>query len=263
MAAWEDFEIKCTEYLNRKFGDYAEFIHQGGSDSTVPDILVRTASGRSFYIDAKHCPAQCGQFVLHPNSSTRTFEYSRKNAATVNQYAQGIIEHMNESFDEYKGAGTSGKSIIMGNGSAVFANWIVLTYRNKGVRFFITNDYKIFPIDAFSEHFAVEAKYRVKRSGSREVGKKIMSSVMAHIQNGDYGVTGMESQGGKLFVTADRDIHNIRFNLDDAEYMFSDRSGKYEVRRLSNVCNANVIFSITLKNNRTGLTDGVFIACLQ
>lgn len=62
MAIWEDFEVECTDYLNKRFGAYARFIHQGGADSTVPDILVETNSGHSFYIDAKHSPAQCGQF---------------------------------------------------------------------------------------------------------------------------------------------------------------------------------------------------------
>ena len=42
MTIWEDFEIECTDYSNRKFGAYATFIHQGSTDSTVPDILVKT-----------------------------------------------------------------------------------------------------------------------------------------------------------------------------------------------------------------------------
>ncbi len=76
MALWEEFEIDCTEYLNRKFGKYANFIHKGGADSTLPDIFVKTVSGNSFYIDAKYSPAQCGQFVLFPNIETNSF--SRK-----------------------------------------------------------------------------------------------------------------------------------------------------------------------------------------
>ena len=40
MAIWEEFEIQCTDYLNNRFGAYARFFHQGGADSTVPDILV-------------------------------------------------------------------------------------------------------------------------------------------------------------------------------------------------------------------------------
>lgn len=57
MADWMDFEIHCTDYLNDRFRAYAHFIHQGGADSTVPDILVETKHGNSFYMDAKHSPA--------------------------------------------------------------------------------------------------------------------------------------------------------------------------------------------------------------
>lgn len=70
MAICENFEIECKNYLNKRFGAYARFIHQGGSDSTIPDILVKTNSGKEFYIDAKHCLAQCGQFVLLPDIKT-------------------------------------------------------------------------------------------------------------------------------------------------------------------------------------------------
>lgn len=80
MATWDNFEIEATRYLENKFGSFASFIHQGGADSTVPDIFVRLKSGKSFYIEAKHSPAQCGQFVLLPNIQTKSFIYSRKNA---------------------------------------------------------------------------------------------------------------------------------------------------------------------------------------
>ena len=100
MSIWEEFEKNCVDYLNKKFGSYATFVHEGGSDSTVPDILVHTKNKKSFYIDVKHCPAQCGQFVLLPNIKTRTFEYSRLNATPINKYSEMIIKHMNDSFEE-------------------------------------------------------------------------------------------------------------------------------------------------------------------
>lgn len=50
MTVWEDFELKCTDYLNQQFGKYASFMHQGGTDSTVPDILVKTLSGKIFIL---------------------------------------------------------------------------------------------------------------------------------------------------------------------------------------------------------------------
>ena len=58
MKLWEEFEIQCTDYLNKRFGQYAKFSHQGGTNSTVPDIFVQTNSGNHFYMEAKHSPAQ-------------------------------------------------------------------------------------------------------------------------------------------------------------------------------------------------------------
>lgn len=263
MAVWEKFEFDCTNYLNDKFGEYATFTRKGGSDSTVPDIKVKTKSGKVFYIDVKHCPAQCGQFVLLPNLATRSFEYSRSNATSENRFAKMIMEYMDDSFEEFKEAGTSGKDIIMPNGTSIFADWIIHTYKNKGAEYFITNNYTIVPIERFLDFFTVTAKYRIKRSGSSSVGKSNLAAVSRHIQNGGYGVIGMRTDDSKLFVTSARNIHNTRFIINGTEYMFSERGSEYEIRKLSNTFNANVIFSIELKTSRGSVTDADFIRLLK
>ncbi len=263
MADWLDFEIECTTYLNDRFGAYARFIHQGGTDSTVPDILVETNHGNSFYIDAKHSPAQCGQFVLLPNISSGKFEYSKQNANRINVYATKIIEHMNKQFDEFREAGTTGKDIIMDNGSSIFSDWIVQTYKEKGAEFFITNNHTILPIERFRKYFDVAAKYRIKRSGSGNVGKNRLPIVLNYIQSHDYAITGHRMEGDKLFITSGKNLHNLRFILEDYEYMFSQRENEYEIRKLSNTYNANVIFSIKQIDNKPGLSDDDFIDSLQ
>ena len=263
MSIWKDFEIQCTEYLNNKFGAYATFIHQGGSNSTVPDILVNTNSGNTFYIDTKHSPAQCGQFVLLPNLETKTLEYSHQNVTQFNPYTEMIITFMNEKFDEFKEAGTSGKDIDMPNSSNIFANGIIQTYKNKGVKFFITNDYTILPIDRFLDYFDVTAKYRIKRSGSSSVGKSKLESVKNYIISHDYIITNSRIIGDKLFVVSPQQLHEQRFLLRGIEYMFSLRENEYELRRLSNTYNANVIFSIKYKSTIPGMTDNDFIYCLM
>lgn len=261
MAIWEEFEIQCTDYLNRRFGAYARFIHQGGADSTVPDILVETKGGKSFYIDAKHSPAQCGQFVLLPDLETCTFEYSRQNVNRINRYAEMIMDYMNEDFDEFREAGTAGKDIDMRNGSDIFASWIIQTYRDKGAEFFITNDFTILPIEEFSNYFEVSAKYRIKRSGSGNVGKSRLRPVMDYITSHDYVITNSRIDCDKLFVTSTQNLHDTRFILRGIEYMFSLRGNEYELRKLSNTYNANVIFSIKQKSSR-GLNDENFIRYL-
>jgi hypothetical protein len=262
MAVWEDFEIECTEYLNKTFGKYANFVHQGGSDSTVPDIWVKTYKGTSFYIDAKHCPAQCGQFVLLPDIKTNTFEYSKLNSTRINVYAQNIMNHMNTYFEDFKEAGTGGKEIILDDGDDTFAKWIINTYKSNGVKYFITNDYVILPVDDFQRHFDVTAKYRIKRSGSSNTGKARIVDILNHIRSLGYLISDKRTNGDKLFVKSQASLHNKRFIFQGNEYMFSLRGNEYEIRKLSNTFNANVIFSIN-KKQASGLTNEQFVKELE
>lgn len=259
MAIWEDFEIQCTNHLNEKYYKNATFTHEGGSDSTVPDIRVNTKSGKVFFIDAKHSPAQCGQFVLLPDIPTRSFIYSPLNSNRINVYAQKIMDHMNTQFEEFKEAGTAGKDIIMSKGSDIFSNWIIQAYQAKGTRYFITNNYTILPIERFQEYFNVTAKYRVKRSGSSNVGKNNITFVLDYINSHDYLIKSTRIDGTKLFVVSNEQLHNQRFILGGYEYMFSLRNDEYEIRKLSNTFNANVIFSIELKTSKAGLSPEEFI----
>lgn len=262
MAIWRKFEIECTEYLNQKFGNLASFMNAGGSDSTINDIFVKTRAGRNFYIEAKHSPAQCGQFVLLPNISTRSFEYSRLNIMPLNSAAQTIIRHMNADFDAYKEAGTIGKDIDLNDGGKIFAEWIIDSYKNKGTIFFITNDYTILHVDDFLDYFFVTSKYREKRSGSGDVGKSNISEVYNHIIKSGFNIGSHVMNGAKLFVTSPDMLHNTRFIYGNYEYMFSQRGRQYEIRKLSNTFNANVIFSIEKKSKR-GLSNMEFSQFLK
>ncbi len=266
MKSWEKFELDCTNYLSKTFGDYAKFIHQGGSDSTIPDILVKTSLGNTFYIEAKETPAQCGQFVLLPDIQNQQFTYSDKNISSINVYSREIMNHMNRYFEEFKEAGTSGKDIIMPNGEEVFADWIIHYYKDKGVRYFITNDFVILPIDHFRSYFNITAKYRIKRSGSSSPGRALTVYFSRAFQNGEYDefcVTDVFVEGTKLFVKSNIELHNKRFYHLNYEYMFSKRDDRYELRKLSNTFNANVIFSITAKGCLPGLTDDEFISSIN
>ena len=265
MKIWEKFEMECTEYLNNNFGKYAGFIHFGGANSTTADILVRTNSGKNFYIDVKHSPAQCGQFVLTPRIETNLFEYSTQNSNSINEYAIVIMNYMNKFFGEYRNAGTAGKEIIFDNCQEVFAKWIIESYKNKNVQFFITNNYTILPVDRLNEYFDVSTKYRIKRSGSSSIGKtnivayaKLLSNDKAH----NYNIRNVRIDGNKLFVSSDKNLHKLRFIHKYQEFMFSAKKGEYELRKLSNTYNANVIFSIRLKNNKSGISDSEFIEFL-
>ena len=267
MSTWETFEIQCTDYLQNKFGAYAKFNHKGGSDSTIPDILVETNTGKSFYIEVKHSPAQCGQFVLLPDLNTRTFQYSDKNITPCNEQANRITAYMNQYFDEFREAGTTGKEIDIPDKKNIFSNWIITTYGAKGVKFFITNHYTLLPLNRFGTYFDITAKYRVKRSGSSNVGKNRIKPVTEYIKSHTDSVIDSCINGDKLYIISSAQLHNQRFILNGYEYMFSlkkmESHAVYEIRRLSNTYNANVIFSVAYHPAVSGITDSEFINLLK
>ena len=262
MKNWEKFENECLDYLRTNFGKYAQFEPFGKSDSTKPDILV-TCNNESFFIEVKEGNAQCGQFVLLPNIETHKFEYSASNKSTLNTYSARITKHMDMQFDEYREAGTKGKDIIISDSQDVFSGWIIDYYKAKNVRYFITEGFTILSIDRFKEYFEITATYRIKRSGSNDVGKKRLTEVKEYLNNSDYTINDIRTRGNKLFIATNMNYNNHRFILGKYEYMISLRGNEYEIRRLSNTYNANVIFSIKKKAGVEGMSNAQFITCLH
>ena len=263
MQSWQIFENKCTDYLKSKFSKYASFAGQGGSDSTVSDILVETKVGRVFYIEAKEEQAQCGQFVLFPNKETNRFEYSEFNKTKLNEYSRSIMDFLDKHFDEFSDVGTAGIDINMPNSQEVFSNWIKTAYGGKRTRFFISKNYAIIPIDDFDKAFSVTAKYRVKKSGSSPVPAKYVDDVSNYIRTNFPG-TRLAVLEKKLIAETNLSVDKIEFEIDGNHFMFSSKGGdRYEIRKLSNTYNANVIFSVKYINDNFKLSDGEFIDELQ
>lgn len=52
-----------------------------------------------------------------------------------------------------------------------------------------------------------------------------------------------------LELHSDENIHDKRISGDDKDFLIKENNGAYHVKILSNTFNANVIFSISLKNN--------------
>lgn len=263
MQRWQIFENQCANYLNKKFSDYATFVGQGGSDSTVSDILVETKIGRIFYIEAKEEQAQCGQFVLFPDNNSRKFIYSEFNKNELNHFSQIIIEYLNDNFEKYSNVGTSGISIDMPNGQEIFSSWIKTAYGHKRTHFFITKGFAIIPIEDFEKAFNVTAKYRIKKSGSSPIPHKYVDEVSEYI-SAHYPNTITAVLDKRLVAQSPSHLAGERFELNGYNYMFSSRNdSRYEVRKLSNTYNANVIFSVNFISDKYKLSDDDFIKELK
>ena len=271
MKKWIKFENDCFQYLKDNFKEKAIFEAFGKSDSTKADIKVNTKTGKEFFIEIKKAPAQCGQFVLIPNNKTKKFDYSSLNVSKVNTYSQKIIDFMNANFEEYKEAGTKGKDLTFNDGQNVFANWIIDYYKNKDVKYVITNNYTIFPLDMFSTYFDIQAKYRIKKSGSSEPTRRCFSCILEYLKE-QYNIDSYylkensisEKKKIKMFIKTDKQLKGEQFKIADNVFQFSetDENNNYEIRKLSNTFNANVIFSIKLKKNVNGLSNEEFISFL-
>ena len=251
MKPGEAFERRCYEYLKHLYStDKISFEHEGGMDSTKSDIAVLKNGMIDFYIEAKDAAAQSGQFVLLPNEETETFQFSPRNRSEVNEMTNIIIEYMNNDFDRFHNAGTAGAGLDID--TSVFSDWIIEYYKEKNVKYVISynEEYVIFPIDRFASYFDIVATYRIKKSGSSEPAKKDISLIKDKIQE-SYPNVIFYSEGKKLFAEIKENIMKNRFQIGDYTYYFSEKSANiYEIRRLSNTYNMNVIFSIRLKKGQ-------------
>jgi len=240
------FEIECFNYLQATYGAICKPEHFGKSNSTLSDIKV-TAGCSSFFIEVKAAKAQAGQFVLLPDYNDRKFIFSPANQTEANEYTTAMTDHMNAGFELFINAGTRGQALALD--SHIYSLWIMDYYRSKGVRFFMSkkNHYIILPLDRFEHYFDVTAKFRMKRSGSSEPSPGSMEQIVDVLKS-QYGATDPVITGKKLFVRGDSAISKQHFKIGQAEYRISPKTeNQFEIRKLSDTYNSNVIFSTSLK----------------
>ncbi len=251
MRPGEKFEIQCYEYLKEFYStETTGFYHEGGMDSTKSDIAVIKNGKIEFYIEAKDSSAQSGQFVLLPDEDTETFVFSPRNKSKPNEMTCIIIHFMNSNFHRFNSAGTAGQSLDIDMN--VFGDWIIEHYKDKNVKYVISYDgnYVILPIRKFKKYFDIVAKYRIKKSGSGEPAQKYIPSIQQSI-SGYYNTARFTKENKKLFVEITEPLTIDRFVLGKYTYYLSHQSlNEYEVRRLSNTYNMNVIFSIKLMKSQ-------------
>ncbi len=251
MRPGEKFETRCFEYLQNKYkAKNTVFYHEGGPDSTKSDIAVIKNGKLEFYIEAKDSSAQSGQFVLLPDEETEAFVFSPRNKSKPNEMTDIIINYMNSDFHRFNAAGTSGQALNID--TKVFSEWIIGHYKEKNVKYVIScqKDYVVFPIRKFHQYFNIVANYRVKKSGSGSPSKKDISLIEQRIKD-YYPAAEFTQEQKKLYVEIKEPITAERIVLDKYTYYLSSQgSSKYEVRRLSNTYNMNVIFAVELNKSQ-------------
>lgn len=268
-SAWEELENRCYEYLTRMYGSKNEIEPFGKSDSTKPDIKISTAKTTEFFIEVKSGDSQCCQFVLFPNEETRQFDFSKKNKIPLSANCQRIIAYMNNLYKTYYRVGKKG--IPVNVDTSILYSLVNDFYSSKNVRFFMTegNSFIIFPMDKFHEYFEIECFYRRKNSGSSEPNEKNNHSEILQGLT-DEGISGSveyKTVGKKLrcFIHTNAKLHKNRLVCEAYTYQFKDNSyskkiaqkkeNVFEIRRLSNTSNPNVICQLTLKKTSQDMED--------
>lgn len=260
-AKWAESEKIAFNYLSSEFKDRAEFKICGGSDSTVSDILVIPETAEEFYVEVKKLPAQCGRFVAFPVESERRFVYSKRNSPQEpDDAALKIISYMNENFENFKNPRTRGVSLdAMPDGESVFSEWIKKHLEDKKAKFIIalasSGNPVMFPVEEISDYFSITATYRVKKSGSSSASQADCERVCLHLKEAGIDVPLVRrTQDGKVkhIVRSERDLSvSEPIELSGEKYIFSHtavcKDGEFEIRRLGKTLNANVIFSVKLK----------------
>lgn len=258
MKKWEKFERNAFEYIRNTYGDdnNVGFEYKGSHDSTAPDIDVTPLTLAPFNVEIKSASAQCGQFVVLDCDGK--FIFSKDNESKEN-IAKPILEHMNEYYEKYKSPGKRGIEVEVSTETSV--NWILAYYKAKNTRFFLTkykNKYVLLPIEKFKDYFSVKCKYRVKRSGSKNVPKKYA----VHVANAFRTKYHYE---GKYFVIEDSGLElGSTVSLGEDTLKVSRKAGNgYVITILGKTENPNVIFQIKSQKAQDPKDVELFIEALK
>lgn len=130
--------------------------------------------------------------------------------------------------------------------------------------FFVTEhngDMVILPIEHFAKYFNVTATYRIKKSGSTNPSKNNFAEIQKIVNDSNVQIS---KDGKYTYVQSTKNLDENKLQGDKYTYYFklADKD-KYVVTRLSNTHNANVIFSITLKQGQDPADLKQFINALK
>ncbi len=261
IKTWEICEQECFEFLKNNYEDNnIHFMIKGSSNSNISDIQVFKKNVACFFIETKMKQAQCGQFVVLPSKDGH-FVYSTQNKYPACQQTNIIIDYMNNNYDYFLKPGTKGKELKLGK--KFFYSWIINYYKAyKDVKYFIiekecgrknlsSDNFVIFPVEHLSKYVDVSATYREKKSGSSIPPYSSFSDIEKLLKNNNYSFESPSFYQGKVYIEIHDIMNTFKLKGQSHDYLFNHKINEiFEIRRLSNTRNSNVIFSIYLIHNQ-------------
>jgi len=251
MKKWKEFESSTTKFLNNYFPEFT-FENLGESDSTAPDIKVYTKEGKLLtQIEAKYSPSQAGQIVVLLNSGQ--FEFSTKSKNPKVASTKILIDHLNKNYETYSNVKQSAIPIQIDD--SVLFSFITEQYRLKGNDWIIassessslfTANLALIPLNELPQYFEISASLRRKKSGTSSLAKSMRDKAEEVISK-LFDKYKIKVEGKKTFFHGDIGTHPKE--LPENLYLSPKGENVYEIRKRSNTNNANIMFSLKLKNN--------------
>ncbi len=250
MQKWEQFEQNATEFLSALYPDFI-FKNIGNTNSNAPDIKVYDKSNKHlFNMEIKYSPSQAGQIVVLDNDGT--FEFSKKSKNEQVPATETILEYLNTHYNTYNNVAQS--SIPIEIDSSVLYAFILEQYKLKGNKWIISStkatnpDLKsicLIPLERIENNFKVSAVLRRKKSGTREIPKS-MRGTAEKLISVICEEPILKQDGKKTYLLGD--IGNNSYTLPENLYLSKKEEDLYEIRKRSSTNNANIIFSLELKD---------------
>ena len=244
---WKDFEINATKYLNATYGNNSlTFKHEGGFDSSKPDIYVYRDEVNIFNIECKFKNSQSSQFVLLEDPSNKTLSFSSRNKSNEDD-AKDLLVHVNQNYDYYsKKTSTNRRNNKLICEQDIINNYIVTNLSRKS-SIVITSDFTnnfsdskpltISKIVDIPINYNITGTYRTKQSGTRKANDNDIQSLNLET----------EKINNKFFVyDPDQRLNSYHDNNIFLSKVNSD--GLREVRKRSKTYNSNIIFSLSLND---------------
>ena len=264
MEKWKKFECSATKFLNDYFKEFS-FRNLGSSDSTAPDITIQTKQGKFLSnIEAKYSPSQAGQIVVLIKDDY--FEFSEKSKNPKVTSTNKLIKYLNENYALYSDVTQS--SIDIEIEESILFSFIIEQYQHKSNDWIIASSKSssldkdnlcFIPLEEISHYFKVSASLRRKKSGTSTLAKSMQERTKQVISEifDDFDI---KMKGKKTFFYGDIGTHpkELPKNL----YLSEKGENIYEIRKRSTTNNANIMFSLKLKE-KYSFKDEKFLKFLQ
>lgn len=250
---WKEFEVNVTKYLNDNIGfPGISFINSGGENSNEPDIKVIFNGKNIFSIELKKSKSQSSQFVVINNKNS--FIYSEQNR-TDPISTEEIIDHMNNNHHYYQSNVEPININLKCDKHLMFDR--VINHLKVKSKLIISSDYdddfnaskplSVFHIDEIKQHFIIDGKYRTKRSGSSPARKNDLGFIINETIEKD----------DRFYLEDPNNLRERYLGTDNFLVLSKkpDQSGLREIRKRGKTMNANVIFTLELKQDSKKHSD--------